>query len=135
MKRSNRLLAILTACLLLAGCGAAPAPSGGSGAAPAESETAQVTLPTASGGLDALGRDTAFGSGNSSGYYYLTALDGGASLLRYIDYATGQDLPLCSQPNCSHSGETCPAWFAYSGTSANVYATDQQVFVTFNGSP
>lgn len=135
MKRSNRLLAILTACLLLAGCGAAPAPSGGSGTAPAESETAQVTLPTASGGLEALGRDTAFGSGNSSGYYYLSALDGGAFLLRYIDYATGQDLPLCSQPNCSHSGETCPAWFAYSGTSANVYATDQQVFVTFNGSP
>lgn len=135
MKRSNRLLAILTACLLLAGCGAAPAPSGGSGAVPAESETAQVTLPTASGGLEALGRDTAFGSGNSSGYYYLSALDGGASLLRYIDYATGQDLPLCSQPNCSHSGETCPAWLAYSGTSANVYATDQQVFVTFNGSP
>lgn len=135
MKRSNRLLAILTACLLLAGCGAAPAPSGGSGAAGAESETAQVTLPTASGGLEALGRDTAFGSGNSSGYYYLSTLDGGAFLLRYIDYATGQDLPLCSQPNCSHSGETCPAWFAYSGTSANVYTTDQQVFVTFNGSP
>ena len=135
MKRSNRLLAILTACLLLAGCGAAPAPSGGSGASGAESETAQVTLPTASGGLEALGRDTAFGSGNSSGYYYLSTLDGGAFLLRYIDYATGQDLPLCSQPNCSHSGETCPAWFAYSGTSANVYTTDQQVFVTFNGSP
>ena len=104
----KRLIAILTACLLLAGCGAAPAPSGGSGAA-AESETAQVTLPTASGGLKALGQDTAFGSGNSSGYYYLSTLDGGASLLRYIDYATGQDLPLCSQPNCSHSGETCPA--------------------------
>ena len=130
----KRLVAILTACLLLAGCGAAPAPSGGSGAA-AESETAQVTLPTVSGGLKALGQDTAFGSGTSSGYYYLSTLDGGASLLRYIDYATGQDLPLCSQPNCSHSGETCPAWFAYSGTSANVYATDEQVFVTFNGSP
>lgn len=132
MKRSKYLPALLAACLVLAGCGAAP--SGGSGLS-AESETAQVTLPAASGGLEALGRDTAFGSGNSSGYYYLTTLDGGASLLRYIDYATGQDLPLCSQPNCSHSGETCPAWFAYGGTSANVYATDAQVFVTFNGSP
>ena len=89
----KRLIAILTACLLLAGCGAAPAPSGGSGAA-AESETAQVTLPTASGGLKALGQDTAFGSGNSSGYYYLSTLDGGASLLRYIDYATGEETTL-----------------------------------------
>lgn len=90
----KRLVAILTACLLLAGCGAAPAPSGGSDAAPAESETAQVTLPTASGGLKALGQGTAFGSGNSSGYYYLSTLDGGASLLRYIDYATGEETTL-----------------------------------------
>lgn len=82
-----------------------------------------------------LGSEHPLGSGNSYGYYYLDTLDNGAYLLRYIDYSSLRDIALCSQPNCAHNDEKCPAWFAYGGTSANVYATDEQVLICFNGSP
>lgn len=122
-----RLIPVFLAALMLTACGA----KGSSSAAPASGP--------ASGGQAAsiqyLGPHFPFGCGTSSGYYYLTTLDGGASLLRYVDYATRQDVPLCSQPNCAHSDEKCPAWFACGGTPSNVFATDEQVFVLFSGSP
>lgn len=82
-----------------------------------------------------LGSEHPLGSGNSYGYYCLDTLDNGAYLLRYIDYSSLRDIALCSQPNCAHNDEKCPAWFVYSGISANVYATDEQVLICFNGSP
>lgn len=52
-----------------------------------------------------------------------------------MDYATLQDVPLCSQPNCAHGGETCPAWFAWAGTEPSVLAADDALYILFPGAP
>ena len=46
-----------------------------------------------------------------------------------------QDVPLCSQPNCAHGGETCPAWFAWAGTEPSVLAADAALYILFPGAP
>lgn len=122
----HRCIPILLSVLLLTSCGAN---------SPADSPVSGQTSGEQTASIQYLGPEQPFGSGNSSGYYYLDTLDGGASLLRYVDYATHQDVPLCSQPNCTHDDEKCSAWFAYGGTTLNVYATDEQLIICFNGSP
>lgn len=122
----HKHITILLSALLLTSCGANP---------PVDSTSSSHTLGEQTVSIQYLGQEKPFGCGNSSGYYYLDTLDGGASLLRYVDYATRQDVPLCSQPNCTHNDEKCPAWFAYGGTTLNVYATDKQLLICFNGSP
>lgn len=52
-----------------------------------------------------------------------------------MDYATLQDVPLCSQPNCAHGDETCPAWFAWAGTEPSVLAADDALYILFPGAP
>lgn len=69
------------------------------------------------------------------GYYYFAKDENGNSLLRVVDYATLQDVPLCSQPNCAHGGETCPAWFAWGGTEPSVLASDDALYILFPGAP
>lgn len=45
------------------------------------------------------------------GFYYKEG-----SLLVFHDKESGQTVPLCSQPNCTHSGEGCDAYFFDGGT-------------------
>ncbi|WP_394965105.1 hypothetical protein [Candidatus Allofournierella excrementigallinarum] len=118
--KTKRLFsAAFAACLLLAGC-SAPGPE----------------APAAEGGaIRFLSSDLSYGSGNETGYYYFTKDENGNSLLRVVDYATLQDVPLCSQPNCAHSGETCPAWFAWGGTEPSVLASDDALYILFSGAP
>lgn len=111
--------AAFAACLLLAGC-AASGPE-----APAAEEDA----------IRYLSSNLPYGSGNEAGYYYFAKDENGNSLLRVVDYATLQDVPLCSQPNCAHSGETCPAWFAWNGTEPSVLAADDALYILFPGAP
>ena len=111
--------AAFAACLLLAGC-AAPGPE-----APAAEGDA----------IRYLSSNLPYGSGNEAGYYYFAKDENGNSLLRVVDYATLQDVPLCSQPNCAHSGETCPAWFAWGGTEPSVLASDDALYILFPGAP
>lgn len=118
--RTNRLFAAAFAvCLLLTGCGA-PAPG----------------APAAAGdSIRFLSSAQPYGSGNEVGYYYFSRDENGNSLLRVVDYATLQDVPLCSQPNCAHSDETCPAWFAWAGTDPSVFAADDALYILFPGAP
>lgn len=111
--------AAFAACLLLAGC-AAPGPE-----APAVEGDA----------IRYLSSNLPYGSGNESGYYYFAKDENGNSLLRVVDYATLQDVPLCSQPNCAHGDETCPAWFAWAGTEPSVLAADAALYILFPGAP
>ena len=113
--------AAFAACLLLAGC-AAPGP--------------EAEAPAAEGdAIRYLSSNLPYGSGNESGYYYFAKDENGNSLLRVVDYATLQDVPLCNQPNCAHSGETCPAWFAWAGTEPSVLAADDALYILFPGAP
>ena len=117
--RPRRLFAAALAACLLAGC-AAPGP-----AAPAEKGDA----------IRFLSPDNPYGSGNGAGYYYFAKDEKGNSLLRVVDYASLQDVPLCSQPNCAHEGESCPAWFAWSGAEPSVLAAEDALYILFPGAP
>lgn len=113
--------AAFAACLLLAGC-AAPGP--------------EAEAPAAEGdAIRYLSSNLPYGSGNESGYYYFAKDENGNSLLRVVDYATLQDVPLCNQPNCAHGDETCPAWFAWAGTEPSVLAADDALCILFPGAP
>ena len=113
--------AAFAACLLLAGC-AAPGP--------------EAEAPAAEGdAIRYLSSNLPYGSGNESGYYYFAKDENGNSLLRVVDYATLQDVPLCNQPNCAHGDETCPAWFAWAGTEPSVLAADDALYILFPGAP
>ena len=113
--------AAFAACLLLAGC-AAPGP--------------EAEAPAAEGdAIRYLSSNLPYGSGNESGYYYFAKDENGNSLLRVVDYATLQDVPLCSQPNCAHGDETCPAWFAWAGTEPSVLAAADALYILFPGAP
>lgn len=118
--RTKRLFAAaFAACLLLAGC-AAP-----DSEAPAEKGDA----------IRFLSSDQPYGSGNEAGYYYFAKDENGNSLLRVVDYASLQDVPLCSQPNCAHRDESCPAWFAWGGADPSVLAADDELYILFPGAP
>ena len=117
--RPKRLFAAALAACLLAGC-AAPGP-----AAPAEKGDA----------ICFLSPDNPYGSGNGAGYYYFAKDEKGNSLLRVVDYASLQDVPLCSQPNCAHEGESCPAWFAWGGADPSVFAAEDALYILFPGAP
>ena len=120
-KTKRLFFAAFAACLLLAGC-AAPGP--------------EAEAPAAEGdAIRYLSSNLPYGSGNESGYYYFAKDENGNSLLRVVDYATLQDVPLCSQPNCAHGDETCPAWFAWAGTEPSVLAADDALYILFPGAP
>lgn len=128
----KQCLSLLAICLLFTAC-TSPVP----GEAESNAVSA-VTLPASDGEtetIEYMSEKHPYGSGNDSGYYYLTNLEDGHSLIRYIDFETRQDIPLCSQPNCTHSDEKCPAWIHYGGTTVNVFATNDRLFICFNGSP
>lgn len=118
--RTKRLFfATLAACLLLTGCAAPGAET------PAAKEDA----------IRFLSPDQPYGSGNEKGYYYFAKDENGNSLLRVVDYASLQDVPLCSQPNCAHNGESCPAWFSWGGTDPSVLAAEDALYILFPGAP
>lgn len=116
--RKSLLATALSACLILVGCGAP-------GTATREKEDA----------IRFLSSDSPYGSGNESGYYYFTSDENGNSLLRFVDYATLQDVVLCGQPNCAHRDENCPAWFAWNGVGANVLASGDSLYILSPGAP
>ncbi len=47
--------------------------------------------------------------GTEDGYYYVMYHHGNSNLM-YTDYATMQQIYLCSTPNCTHSDESCPSF-------------------------
>lgn len=93
----KRLVAILTACLLLAGCGGAAAPA----AEPAAVRFAGdgMFLPT------------------DEGVYELQSIAPGSANLFYIDAETGQRIFLCADPNCPHNVDSCTSYIATPGAS------------------
>ena len=53
------------------------------------------------------------GYGADTGYYSFRQREDASALLCYLDYATGREIVLCSQPNCTHDSDTCPAWYPF----------------------
>ena len=105
MKKGTFLLSALLACLLpalpLAGCAFTPpeAVTGG----------VQFTALQQSDGWN-------YGGSGPDGFYFVSAdcREDGSTNLLYLDYATGQQVYLCSQPNCSHDTDACTSYLPYS---------------------
>ena len=65
----------------------------------------------------------------STGYRYIYRTDCGTGLLHkkdcflwYYDYESGVDIPLCSNPSCSHNNDSCYAYFpTWTFTYNNVF--------------
>lgn len=102
------LCALLALCLLCA-CGADTPQSG----APDAPETQSGAADAPAQGTEAAGPLAPLSCSTDTGCY--TAVhdrDAGTALLCYVDYASASELPLCSQPACTHDSEACAAWFA-----------------------
>ena len=157
------LLALTLSLAALAGCGAgAPASGGASDPAQAPAVTpdpgsaapAQDTAPAgqeawpvpatgiefapienfAPAGVVRAMADSRSGAGSAAGYYDVYGQEDGSALLTFVDYATNQWVVLCSQPNCAHNSEACPAWYSY-GNALRVYPIGDKLAVLQGGAP
>ena len=135
MKRANRLPALLTACLLLAGCTAAPQsvslPARSS--APAQSSTRSAGANPDLAGLQVLPEMSAV---TAEGLYTVDMLplpDGSIRIL-YGDFASSSLHPLCSLPGCDHTGSECQGrLMAYGGIRPMVIGG--RIFLVLPGAP
>lgn len=104
-----RFVAVAAALALLAGCGKAPASAVPSGSG----QTAEAGSALSSGPVQELTAPLPYqlfsqGAGSEEGFYYVepTPANSLAGQLRYVDYASGLDVPLSAQVNSDHSDET-----------------------------
>ena len=106
MNMKTSLCALLSACLILTGCGAAPDQEAGTSGIPSWLGTADGQIRFLSADPDSIGS----GTEGEEGYYYATASeDYTHGNLRFIDKTSLQDIVLCSSPNCEHDTDACPA--------------------------
>lgn len=123
VKVLRTLACMLLSVSLLAACGAAPQASS---AARQELPDFPQPSPQTNAALNGqpyelvLSCDlTVYGSGTADGFYQVAAHEDGTFHATYIDYATRQQVYLCSNANCPHNGESCTSWFP---------AGDQQIW-------
>lgn len=124
MKKGTFLLSALLACLLpalpLAGCAFSPpeAVTGG----------VQFTALQQSDGWN-------YGGSGPDGFYFVSAdcREDGSTNLLYLDYATGQQVYLCSQPNCSHDTDACTSYLPYSAGGILSSVVGDRLVLVFPG--
>ena len=54
---------------------------------------------------------TVDGYSTAEGFYRFVPREDASSNLCYIDFASGQEIYLCSQPNCAHADASCTSWY------------------------
>lgn len=74
------------------------------------------------------------GYGSETGYYSFRLREDASALLCYLDYATEREVVLCSQPNCTHDSDACPAWYPFDNGLRAVPVGDRLI-VLQGGSP
>ncbi len=62
------------------------------------------------------------GYASDTGFYTSHVRDGGHHNICYVDFATGQEVVLCNQINCTHDSDACNSWIAGNGDGP-VYKT------------
>lgn len=110
MKNLFCLISLLIGALIFSGCGE-KAQTNVSVSRPTQENVRPAAMPLHSlQGADGFST----GSGNGEGYFSVSPVirQNGSGNLRYTDYATRQTVILCSQPNCTHSDESCTGWLA-----------------------
>ena len=117
--------------LILSACGKVPASSAASGAAPSFSPSFSPASTVQ--GVEWLS-DRADGYCSTSGMYHaIQREDQLAQNLFYIDFASGQEIYLCNQPNCTHDSESCPSWLPLSGAITRVVPVGDKVVILYGG--
>lgn len=74
------------------------------------------------------------GYASQEGYYRMVARTDASNNLRYIDFATKQEVYLCSQPNCAHDSDACTAWFPTAIGLHKAIPVADKVFLIHGGS-
>lgn len=124
----QRLLSLVLAAALLAGCSApasgtadtAPEPAGSSSGR-GEETTAETAVST---GLHVLS------AGDEDGFYSAgSSTDAGMDRLNYVDYATLTAAPLCADPACTHNSDSCTARLPEGQTLYGVKILDENRLV------
>lgn len=119
MKTTHFLSLSLALVISLAGC------------APAQDSTAAGTSFTSlqqSSGWN-------YGGMGPDGFYFVSpdCREDGSTNLMYLDYATMQQVYLCSQPNCSHDTDACTSHLPYSAGGILASVVGEQLDLVFPG--
>lgn len=124
----QRLLSLVLAAALLAGCSA---PAAG---------TAD-TIPDTAGSVSGRGEEPAaetavttglhvLSAGDENGFYSAgSSVDAGMDRLNYVDYATLTAAPLCADPACTHNSDSCTARLPEGQTLYGVKIVDENRLV------
>lgn len=106
--------AFLAGCIaLLCGCEGSPSSSAPSSSSGSDAGTVVAPAAVQTNGIEALRDDLeSDGFASSSGFYRIISREDTVAFnLCYTDFATGQEIYLCNQPNCTHNNDSCPSWF------------------------
>lgn len=76
--------------------------------------------------------ENVYGSGNDSGFYRIRKNSDGSRNILFTDYATAQEVILCSNPNCTHNVENCTSYIPATNGQIWVAATDENIFVIYS---
>ena len=66
------------------------------------------------------------------GFYHIVfneASDNGGTNILYYDYASGKEIFLCDQPQCSHNDESCTSYLGMMGMSATLFVHGNYVYL------
>ena len=83
-------------------------------------------------------RDDPYARGNESttGFYRTVPNEkDGSEIIHYVDFATGQEIALCSQLNCRHNNESCTAWIPASQARNIVVPVGNKLVLLRGGNP
>lgn len=108
------MAAALCGVLILSACGKSDSPN---------SQTAEMDEPAAATKIDAplrvLQTDSQFSYSaiTDAGLYHIDPLSNPdrSTNIKYLDFQTRQEIPLCSAPNCTHRGPQCTSWLEPNG--------------------
>lgn len=118
------------ALLALAACGEkSAAPSAALAAEPPAAQTQPLRLMTDD--EEFTGRTV----GSADGYYYVDRGSGVAANLRYIDYATGQDVFLSSRPGGDHFSPEDESFLSSAAGSALAFPAGDALYLVRTGAP
>ncbi len=138
-KKPHVILLLLCAVLILAGCSAAPSgPASASVFAPDAVSAPQTPAPQTSGMLrlvtDSM-EGTDISKGNENGYYYIARGRDISANLRYIDYATAQDVYLSPRPESNHLTPDDESYLSSVAGTGRVFPLDDKLFLLRTGAP
>ena len=136
----KRLVATLTACLLLAGCAAAPSSDAG-----ADSQTAntpaQSSAQNTGANPDLAGLELQvlpeMSAVTAEGFYTmdLAPQSDDSLCILYGDFQSSSLIPLCAAPGCTHTESECQSWLPACGGGARPMIIGEQLFLVFPGAP